>query len=32
MALNNLNFYNYSHESTAAETTGGGTLLYIANH
>ena len=30
--LNNLNLNNYYFESTATETTAGGTLLYIANH
>ena len=30
--LNNLNLNNYSFEFTPTETSGGGTLLYIANH
>ena len=30
--LNNLNLNNYSSEFTPAETSAGGTLLYIANH
>ena len=30
--LNNLNLNNYSFEFTPAETSAGGTLLYIANH
>ena len=30
--LNNLNLNNFSFEFTPAETSAGGTLLYIANH
>ena len=30
--LNKLNLNNYSFEFTVAETSAGGTLLYIANH
>ena len=30
--LNNLNLNNYAFEFTPAETSAGGTLLYIANH
>ena len=30
--LNNLNLNNYSFEFTPNETSGGGALLYIANH